>query len=183
MISREECPFSSLAPSRSSKSAAVPVQLLNNFSNCLFYFGQFVVHFSNLKRNSRRMCCRVIRQWCTISLFFALMVDTTPLKNPTKDQICRGEYVTLFLSYVRSIRLRLGRQKKSRSAVECSIFAVVGYIWLILALFSLNRLTLTLCDMKHVGKIFKQEGYCSSKHTYTRLMGASFFARMFAWSW
>ena len=129
MISREECPFSSLAPSRSSKSAAVPVQLLNNFSNCLFYFGQFVVHFSNLKRNSRRMCCRVIRQWCTIGLFFALMVNGTiqrPLKNPTKDQICRGEYVTLFLSYVR-IRLRLGRQKKSRSAVECSIFAVVGY--------------------------------------------------------
>ena len=60
-------------------------------------------------------------------IVFALMVDTTPLKNPTKDQICRGEYVTLFLSYVRSIRLRLGRQKKSRSAVECSIFAVVGY--------------------------------------------------------
>ena len=36
---------------------------------------------------------------------------TTPLKNPTKDQICRGEYVTLFLSYVR-IRLRLGKAKE-----------------------------------------------------------------------
>ena len=49
---------------------------------------------------------------------------TTPLKNPTKDQICGGEYVTLSLSYVR-IRFEVG--EGIRKAVECSIFAVVGY--------------------------------------------------------